>query len=319
MQLDGKERSPCHSNLVRLLNKTTRRWIYYTSAIVTAVTILFLIVIRESRPTKLLSEKLGELEKTFNEKLEPRDNPDATPNGRALVEVVLLRPARLATTEPIVIMVSLLSATAWGLVYLFTESLTVVYSLYGWAETTTSLAFLAIGLGIPIGILPRLWDVHVITQSKRRNRDIKPEDKIYGFVIAAPMLAVGLWLFSWTIPPYVHTHWLVSMVGLVFIGFAANEFAYTLNGYLADSYTFYASSGLASLAFLRALVSGLMPLFAYPMFSGLGGNVAGSILAAVASLFCLTPIIFLKYGKSLRERSQFARYSAEVNERHGDD
>jgi hypothetical protein len=77
--------------------------------------------------------------------------------------------------------------------------------------------------------------------------------------------------------------------------------------------------GLATLAFLRALISGIMPLFAYPMFSGLGGNVAGSILAAVAIIFCLTPFVFLRYGKTLRERSQFARYSAEVNEQHGDE
>ncbi|KAF2827267.1 putative polyamine transporter [Ophiobolus disseminans] len=294
------------------------RWIYYTSAIVTAVTSLLLTAIRESRPTRLLSQKLGRLEEKYNKHLEPRDNPDAVPSGRALVEIVLLRPARLAVTEPIIILVSLLSATAWGLVYLFTESLTVVYSLYGWRETTTSLAFIAIGLGIPISILPRLWDVHVLSQKKRRNQQVKPEDKIHGFVIAAPVLAIGLWLFSWTIPPRVHTHWAVSMVGLVMIGFAANEFAYTLNGYLADSYTMYASSGLAVLASLRALVSGLMPLFAYPMFSGLGGNVAGSILAAVATLFCLTPIVFLRYGQSLRERSQFAKYSAEVNQQHGD-
>jgi uncharacterized membrane protein YuzA (DUF378 family) len=279
---------------------------------------MLLIAIRESRPTKLLSQKLGQLGKKYNTKLESRGNPDAVPNGRALAELVLLRPARLAVTEPIVIMVSLLSATAWGLVYLFTESLTVVYSLYGWAETTTSLAFIAIGLGIPINILPRLWDVHVISQKKQRNQEVQPEDKIYGFAIAAPMLAIGLWLFSWTIPPLAHTHWAVSMVGLVFIGFATNEFAYTLNGYLADSYTIYASSGLAALAFLRALVSGIMPLFAYPMFSGLGGNVAGSILAAVATLFCVTPFVFMKYGRILRERSEFAKYSAEVNEQHGD-
>jgi uncharacterized membrane protein YuzA (DUF378 family) len=302
-----------------VLSKDTRRWIYCTSATVTAITFLFLTTIRESRPTKLLSQKLGQLGRRYHVKLEPRDNPDAVPNGRALAELVLLRPARLAVTEPIVIMVSLLSATAWGLVYLFTESLTVVYSLYGWSQTTTSLAFIAIGLGIPISILPRIWEVRATLQKKRHSQELKPEEKIHGFVIAAPMLAVGLWLFSWTIPPRVHTHWAVSMVGLVFIGFAANEFAYTLNGYLADSYTIYASSGLATLAFLRALISGIMPLFAYPMFSGLGGNVAGSILAAVATLFCLTPYVFLRYGRLLRERSQFARYSAEVNEQHGDE
>jgi MFS family permease len=294
-----------------------RRWIYYTSAIVTALLIVLLYFTLESRPTRLLSQKLAHLSEQYDEKLEPHDNPDAIPNGRALLNLVLLRPARLAVSEPIVILVSILNATAWGLIYLFTESLTVVYSLYGWADKTTSLAFIAIGLGIPISVLPRLWDVHVLTKKKRQNQDMKPEDKILGFAIAAPVLAVGLWLFSWTIPPMVHTHWAVSMVGLVMIGFAANEFAYTLNGYLADSYTIYASSGLATLAFLRALVSGVMPLFAHPMFDGLGGNVAGSILAAVATLFCATPFVFLKYGQTLRERSKFARYSAEVNERHG--
>jgi MFS family permease len=279
---------------------------------------LLLVTIRESRATKLLSQKLEQLEEKYHSNLEPRHNPDAVPNGRALAELVLLRPMRLAVTEPIVIMVSLLNATAWGLVYLFTESLTVVYSLYGWADTTTSLAFIAIGLGIPFSILSRLWDVRVSSQRKRQKQDLKPEDKITGFVVAAPVLAIGLWLFSWTIPPLVHTHWTISMVGLVFIGFAANEFSYTLNGYLSDSYTIYASSGLATLAFLRALVSGIMPLFAYPMFAGLGGNIAGSILAAVATLFCVTPFIFLKYGRLLRERSPFARYSAEVNEQYGD-
>jgi hypothetical protein len=302
-----------------MLINNTRRWIYYTSAIVTAILFLVLLTIRESRPTKLLSQKLDQLEEKYHQKLEPRANPDAVPDFRALVELILVRPTRLAVTEPIVIMVSVLNATAWGLVYLFTESLTVVYSLYGWAETTTSLAFIAIALGIPISILPRLYDVHVLRKRKQHNQKVKPEDKICGFAIAAPLLAIGLWLFSWTIPPLVHTHWAVSMVGLVFVGFAANEFAYTLNGYLADSYTIYASSGLATLAFLRGTVSGVLPLFAHPMFSGLGGNVAGSILAAVATLFCATPFVFLRYGETLREKSRFARYSAEVNEQHGDE
>jgi MFS family permease len=279
---------------------------------------LLLITMRESRASKRLSQKLEQLEKRYHSRLEPRHNPDAVPDGRALAELVLLRPMRLAVTEPIVIMVSILNATAWGLVYLFTESLSVVYSLYGWSDTTTSLAFIAIGLGIPFSVLPRLWDIQVSSQRKRQNQDIKPEDKLFGFFIAAPTLAIGLWIFSWTILPLVHTHWAVSMVGLVFVGFAANEFAYTLSAYLAESYTIYASSGLATLAFLRALVSGVMPLFAYPMFSVLGGNVAGSILAAVATLFCVTPWVFWRYGRVLRERSPFAQYSAGVNEMHGD-
>ena len=126
-------------------------------------------------------------------------------------------------------------------------------------------------------------------------------------------------MFSWTIPPRVHMHWAVSFIGLLFVGFAANEFAYTLNRYLPDAYTVYASSGLATLAFLHALVSGLMPLFAYRIFHELGGNVARSVLAAVATMFCLTPFVFLRYGMTMRKRGAFAKYSAETNAQHGDE
>ena len=48
------------------------------------------------------------------------------------------------------------------------------------------------------------------------------------------------------------------------------------------------------------------------MYAGLGSNVASSILATVATVFCICPVVFLKYGKRIREASQFARYSLAV-------
>lgn len=83
---------------------------------------------------------------------------------------------------------------------------------------------------------------------------------------------------------YARTHWFPSLCGLTLIGFAAKEFAYTLDAYISDSCTVYAFSGLAALAFLRGIVSGVMPSFA---------NVAESITAAVATLFCGMPFVFI--------------------------
>jgi hypothetical protein len=240
------------------------------------------------------------------EELKQHNNPDQITSTRQFFDLVLLRPTRMFFQEPVVMMVTIMGATVWGVLYLFTESLTVVYSLYGWEEHTTSLSFIAIGIGICFGVFPRLWDLHIITCRQRENRELKPEDKLTGFAIAAPVLAFGLWLFCWTIPPLVKVHWMVSMLGLALIGYAANEFAYTLNGYLTDSYGSFASSGLAALAFVRSLVAGVMPLFAYQMFTGLGSNVAGSIIAAVATVYCVAPYIFLKYGRRLRERGPAA-------------
>jgi hypothetical protein len=42
------------------------------------------------------------------------------------------------------------------------------------------------------------------------------------------------------------------------------------------------------------------------MYTGLGSNVATSILAAVAGAFAFTPFLFLRYGEKLRHRSKFA-------------
>lgn len=291
----------------------TRRWIYYTSAITTGVLFVLLLAFRESRTTTLLERRVKNLQSELGNLDADINIPDKIENKRQLLQVILVRPARLGVTEPIIMLVSLISALAWGLLYLFTESFTVVYGQLGWSDQATSLPFIALIPGILLSGLVRFWDHHKMTMQQRRHEYPKPEDKIGGFAIAAPALAIGLWIFGWTVPPIVHTHWIVSMFGLVLIGFAANEFAFTLSGYVADSYTIYAASGLASVAFLRAIASGCMPLFAYQMYSGLGSNVATSIIAAVATVFCVTPFIFLKHGQRLREKSQFARYSAEVS------
>lgn len=136
-----------------------------------------------------------------------------------------------------------------------------------------------------------------------------------GFATAAPALAIGLMWFSWTIPPVApQVHWLVPTAALVPIGFAVNEMAYTLSAYLTDAYLLYAASAFCGLAFVRALVSGAMPLVAQAMYGALGANIAGTVVASVALVFCLAPWIFFRYGKALREKSPFARHSLE-NER----
>jgi hypothetical protein len=47
-------------------------------------------------------------------------------------------------------------------------------------------------------------------------------------------------------------------------------------------------------------------MFGEQMFSGLGGNVSGSILACIASVFCIVAVWFWKNGARARERSRYA-------------
>jgi hypothetical protein len=48
------------------------------------------------------------------------------------------------------------------------------------------------------------------------------------------------------------------------------------------------------------------------MYASLGPNHATTILAGIATTFCVAPWLFFRYGKSIRERSTFAKYSLET-------
>ncbi|KAF8851906.1 MFS general substrate transporter [Acephala macrosclerotiorum] len=123
--------------------------------------------------------------------------------------------------------------------------------------------------------------------------------------------------FAWTIPPSIPAPWPVSFLPLILAGFATNEFDYTLGGYLTDSYTTFSASTYASLAFLRAVVSGVLPLFTNQMYGELRANKVTTILAVLATLFCMAPALFLEYGERLGEGGEFARYSREAEKRMG--
>lgn len=212
---------------------------------------------------------------------------------------------------------SLLSALAFGQIYLLTEALPFTYwqAPLSFSENETSLAFLPITIGLILNVSARFYDDWYLRRLKARNEIIKPEHKIRVFAIGAPCLAIGLRWFAWTIPPAVPAPWPVSFAPLILVGFATNEFDCTLAGYLADSYTIYSASAFASLACLRALVSGILPLFAKQIYITLDANKATTVLASIATLFCVVPVLFLKYGERLREKSAFAKYSQEAEKK----
>ncbi|KAK6697140.1 hypothetical protein SNK05_013582 [Fusarium graminearum] len=246
--------------------------------------------------------------------------PDHAEGGKFtasdFVQNTLFRPLKFLVTDPLVFFCAMLCAIAFGLIYGLTESLTIVYTAppFNFSEDNSSLTFIAIAIGEILNILPRFYDAHLYKKYRKTNRRIL-QTKITSFAISAPALAVALWLFAWTIPPRVtNVPWPVSMIGLVIIGFSANDFSYVLFGYATDSYGKHAASAVSAISTTRTLAAAVFPLFTHQMYTGLGSNVATSILAAVASLFAFTPFLFLGYGQRLRHRSKFAADNDEVLE-----
>ncbi|OQD81434.1 hypothetical protein PENANT_c027G04819 [Penicillium antarcticum] len=296
------------------------QWVFYVAAVVTAVITIFLFGIRESRPSLLLDREVAKIRKESGNNTLQALNPDSTPDLKTFARMVLFRPIQLFFTEPIVFMVATMSAVAFALIYLFTEALPPIYESMGFSSTSSCLPFIAICIGLVSGLLTRIQDHRTIVKYEEQGIPLKPEHKLLGFSIGAPVLAIGLWWFAWTIPPLVtNVHWVVSTIALVLIGYALNEFDSVLAGYLADSYLSYAASGFAALSLVRSSMSAAFPLFARQMYEGLGANVASSILAALATVFCIVPPLFNRYGEQIRARSKFARYSLQVYQENGVD
>ncbi|KAG6006700.1 hypothetical protein E4U21_006775 [Claviceps maximensis] len=289
------------------------QWVFYIAAAVMGVTMLFLFGIRESRPSLLLEREVRSLQRQTGDRTLKALNPDHTPDLKTFVQVGLSRPLRLFFTEPIVFMVSSMSAFASALIYLFTEALPPIYESMGFSATAASLCFLALAIGLPLGVLTRVRDHRMLGRCEQRGEAAEPEQKILGFCIAAPVLAGGLWWFTWTIPPAAAgIPWTVPTLALVLVGYAVNEFDTVLAGYLADSYLSYAASGFAALSILRSLMSAVFPMMATTLFAGLGANGACLALSVLATLFCAVPPLFTVYGKRIRMRSEFARFSLKI-------
>lgn len=233
---------------------------------------------------------------------------EAPPSFKTFISGYLTRPARLFLTEPIVTAISLICSIVFGTIYLFTEAINVVYTDgFGYDPRQSSLINLTFTIGPMFSMLPRIYDMHVSNKQRKRNAAAVPEDKLFGFYLAAPLLAAASWYFAWTIPPAVTTvSPFISISALVIVGFAASEFLYVLSGYLTDTYGSWAASANAPQAIIRALLSGASPLFGTVMFKNIGNNSAASILAGIATAYCLVAFCFWKFGKRIREHSNFA-------------
>ncbi|KAK5947121.1 hypothetical protein PMZ80_001268 [Knufia obscura] len=294
-------------------------WVFHISALLMGGVCLTCFFAHESRPSVLLDRHMKAIRKSTNCEDLWTDNKDKVPDIRTFTHTMLIRPARFFFTEPIITAVSIMSAVVFGSVYLQTEGLSVTYEAFGFNEREASLVFFAWIIGLVLTIPLRLNDWRLVSRRLRKKEEVRPEDKINGLYVASPVLAVALWWFSWTVPPVGKSiSPYVSLAAVVLVGACTNEFDGILQGYLTDSYATYAASANAPLAALRAALSGSFPIFGRQMFSNLGSNLAGTVLAIIATIFCFITFWFYKRAAITRENSKFAVHVEKVEDEKGD-
>lgn len=219
----------------------------------------------------------------------------------------VVRSAILLTTEPTVTSFTLWSAFSYGLVFIMSQSVPLVFTgTYAWPNFSGGLVQVSIGIGQFIGLLGCSLQNIVYIRSAPRNPEkpgVPVPEAILHLSIPSTLIALagGLFMYGWsTLQP----HWIVSAVGLALVGYAIMVIVNAASIYLTDAYTGYAASAIAALAFGENTFAAFLPLAAKPMYVRLGYPWASSLLAFIAVALALAPFTLLVKGKAIRGKSK---------------
>ncbi|KAJ3476424.1 hypothetical protein NLG97_g9136 [Lecanicillium saksenae] len=173
---------------------------------------------------------------------------------------------------------------------------------YGFSTGLAGLAYLGIGIGFLVGliIIGSTNDRMVTRLAAKNGGKVEPEMRLPMMTIFACLLPVSLFWYGWTAEKKVH--WIVPIIGMFPFGTGMMGVFMPVQTYVIDCYPKYAASGNAALTATRSLVGALLPLAGPAMFKSLGLGWGNSLLGFLALAFVPLPIIFIRYGKAIRER-----------------
>ncbi|KHN95035.1 Major facilitator superfamily domain, general substrate transporter [Metarhizium album ARSEF 1941] len=238
--------------------------------------------------------------------------------------VTWVRPFRMFVTEPIVLVLSLLSGFSDALIFMFIQSFGLVYGQWHFSTVQIGLTFIAIGVGYLIA-----WGLFI--PAIRRNikeRRAKPNDeraqyesRLWFLLYTAPCLPIGLIGFAWTIqgPPI---HWIGSMVFVAIVGIANYAIYMATIDYMVCAYGPYSASATGGNGWARDFLAGVLTLPAIPFFKNIGASSGKNLEYASTILFCISFVlvaaVYVIYwkGPALRHRSPFAQKLADARQTH---
>ncbi|KAH6644604.1 major facilitator superfamily domain-containing protein [Boeremia exigua] len=305
--LSGLSMGPVFGSLV--VQYTTWRWIFIGQIIIySALLPIIFLCLPEVRPDVILHQRASKIRRETGLAVRTAQEKTKTSVSEILTET-LIRPTRLLFTEGVLISLGMWSAFVIGIAFMFTQSIMQVYSgLYGWTFFGTGMVQSAIVVGELAGVFAQLMQDRVYFASAKRNTENPghplPEARLYLSIPASFIgLTGGLFFFAWT--SFSTIPWIVPSIALGFVGFGMFLCTTALTTYIVDAYAKYAASAVAGVAFLENFMAAFLPLATQSMYRSLGFNWASSLLGFIALILSCIPVVLIRYGRKLREKSPF--------------
>ena len=247
----------------------------------------------------LLAWKAARLRKeTGNAALVSKMDRGLTP--RQLFLRAIVRPTKLLILSPIVLLLSLLCAFVFSLLFLlFTTFPTVFEEQYHFSPGVSGLSYLGLGIGMvaSLGVFATVTD----KLQKKLGDSPKPEGRLKPMVWVMPTVPVGIFWYGWAAEK--QTHWIVPIIGTAFFGFGFLWVIMPTQLYLVDAFgPEAAASALAANVILRLLFGAFIPLAGPSLYADLGLGWGNSVLGFIGVAFLPVPLFFIRYGGWLRER-----------------
>lgn len=282
------------------------RWVFWVLLIVGGVMSIGIEILnQETYASVLIRRKTERLEKELGRSdlrsayAKEGDKEYAT----ATLKVGLMRPILLFCKSPIVFLLSMYMAVIYGMLYLFFTTIPTVFKhQYGFSTGVSGLAYLGIGVGFFAGLISIALtnDRTMLKMKKRNGGKLEPEMRLPMMIFYAAFCPISFFWYGWTVDKDVH--WIVPILGMMPFSFGMMGIYLPIQTYVIDCYPGYAASANATLTASRSLVGALLPLAGPKLFATLGYGWGNSLLGFLSLAFVPSPIIFSRYGKTIREK-----------------
>ncbi|KAJ6014150.1 hypothetical protein N7540_008741 [Penicillium herquei] len=228
-----------------------------------------------------------------------------------------IRPFRMFLTEPIVLTLSLLSGFSDALIFMFIQSLSLVYSQWGFNTWQQGLAFIPIVVGYFIAWIS--WFPVIRRNIAERaahpdNERAQYESRLWWLLYTAPCLPIGLIGFAWTSLP--QCHWIGTMIFAAIIGIANYAIYMATIDYMICAYGPYSASATGGNGWSRDFLAGVLTIPATPFFTNIGSEhhvaYACTILCGISVVLVIAVYVIYWKGPALRKRSPFAQQLEEA-------
>ncbi|KAJ5600183.1 hypothetical protein N7450_001250 [Penicillium hetheringtonii] len=279
------------------------RWINWLVLICTGVSLLLMLLVKETYAPALLRAKTRKLQ------IESGDERwwciyDHKDSGFQRLKTNLVRPVRMIVLEPICVFWNLYVGVVYAVLFLCFVAYPIVFGeMRGWTPGLAGLSYCGIGIGTAIAVMlePLIRKIISLHPNDPQSGRPPPEAAVFAVCVGSLLIPIGEIWFAWTASPSVH--WICPILaGLPFGLGNGLTFIYATN-YLAGSYTIYAASALSGNSIIRYGLAGVLPLAGSKMYTTLGANWAGTMLALIEFALIPIPFSFYRNGHKIRLKS----------------